>query len=80
MKVIIDGIEYVPAKEVVVNADDVARTLLSQFWGEIKNDEEIYKIMDSVRICVSDCFHEDEGWDWNEFLAELARQAQRNKN
>ena len=34
-EVIIDGIKYLPAKEVDSNRDAIIRGLMSEFWGEL---------------------------------------------
>jgi len=34
MNVVIDGVKYVPAKEVVVNREVLLRALVELFWGD----------------------------------------------
>ena len=34
MNVVIDGVKYVPAKEVVVNREVLLRALIGLFWGD----------------------------------------------
>ena len=49
MEVIIDGIRYIPAKNVIANRMNIAKGLLMQFWGvcddkqanELINDGEL---------------------------------------
>jgi len=54
-KVIIDGVEYVPAKEALANRDAIARTLLQQFWGDC-DAEKIQELIDSpdIKVLVHD--------------------------
>lgn len=50
-KVIIDDVEYIPAKEALANEESIARGLLMQFWGEC-TDEDLHKLIGSPSICV----------------------------
>jgi hypothetical protein len=38
--VVIDGVTYVPICEANPNAEQIARALMQQFWGEIPHDKD----------------------------------------
>lgn len=54
-KVIIDGVEYIPAKEALANRIDIAKGLLMGFWGvcSTAKAEELIKD-ESIKVLVHD--------------------------
>ena len=54
MKVIIDGVEYIPAKEAIANRDAVIRGLLSSFWGELGKEYDENDKCSDVYVFVTD--------------------------
>ncbi len=75
-KVIIDGVEYIPAREVITNEEDIARGLLTLFWGKSLNKNNIKELIDDDSICV---YVGDELPDGGEYtlrnvLDEIAKQ------
>jgi len=54
-EVIIDGVRYIPAAEVVVNSDDVAKALYRECWGDLEMDD---KDLDRLWVIVTDDRHE----------------------
>jgi hypothetical protein len=70
MDVIIDGVLYVPAKEVVANRNDVAKALLLEWWGSC-SDEKLAEILGDgyVYVCVND---DGEGVPIEKILNNLA--------
>lgn len=75
MNVIIDGVQYVPAKEVLLKPNIFMKKLLAQFWGDDflinLSLEEIQKRMDGLRVWVSDMVPPDSGQDIGEFYRSL---------
>lgn len=53
--VVIDGVTYVPISEANPNAEQIARALMQQFWGEIPSD------MDWKKEAAELFVHVDEG-------------------
>lgn len=70
-EVIIDGVKYVPAREVLVDSNLVIETLLQQFWGVALNDKS-FEYISNLRILVSDGLSEHQGESFEEFIARLA--------
>lgn len=54
MEVVIDGVLYLPAKQVLANRDSIIRGLMSEFWGEIDKDYDEAKICNGVFVYVDD--------------------------
>ena len=54
-KVIIDGVEYIPAKEANANELAIAKGLLMQFWG-VCDDDKARELSDDsdIRVLVND--------------------------
>lgn len=72
MKVIIDGVEYIPAKNVVANELDIKKALLLQFWGVLK-DSQVDEHCSDLRVVVSDYFETDQGQTIQELINEIAK-------
>ena len=53
--VVIDGITYIPARDVLANEDAIARGLLVHFWGNC-TDEQLaeFKADSEIRVSVND--------------------------
>jgi len=58
MNVVIDGVKYVPAKEVVVNREVLLRALVELFWGDeaIQSIEWFEKEASTLAIMVTDVY------------------------
>jgi hypothetical protein len=54
MKVIIDGEEYLLAREVLANRDAIIRGLLSEFWGELGKTYNEKEKCDGITVFVND--------------------------
>jgi len=72
-KVIIDGIEYIPAKEALANRDVIARALLSYFYGEC-SDNTLQELINNDTICVY-VNDEGKGNSLKEVLDEIAKRS-----
>lgn len=72
-KVIIDDIEYIPAKEALANSEVIARSLLSYFWGEC-SDSTLQELIndDTIHVYVND---EGKGNSLKEILNEIAKRS-----
>ena len=72
MKVIIDDVEYIPAKNALANRMDIIRGLLSIFWGTCSDEtaEELYEDP-NIRVIVSDS--SNEGISLKEMVDEIAK-------
>ena len=53
MKVVIDGIEYIPATELDAGSL-LARALVSEYWGSGTTDEHVSKMSDGLFVIVTD--------------------------
>ena len=54
-KVIIDGVLYIPAKEVLANRMEIAKGLLMGFWGECDDEKANEFINDpDIKVLVND--------------------------
>jgi len=72
-KVVIDGVEYIPAKNVVANEMAIAKGLLMQFWGVCSDEKATELINDkSISVVVTD---EYQGESLRSVLDEIAKQA-----
>lgn len=38
MDVVIDGVKYLPAKQVLANRDAIIRGLMSEYWGDLMSE------------------------------------------
>ncbi len=58
MRVTIDGIEYIPAKEAIANRIEIAKGLLIGWWGKA-NDKDAQRFINdtSIRVDVNDNGH-----------------------
>lgn len=74
MKVVIDGVTYIPAKEAVANERVIARGLLLQFWGRA-SDEDIDEMLadGDVFVYVND---EGKGVTLRNALDDIAEEAE----
>ena len=71
MRVTIDGVEYIPAKEALANETAIAKGLLSFFWGECSDDKAKELANDpEIRVYVNDS---GEGVLLRTVLDEIAR-------
>lgn len=72
-RVIIDGIEYIPAKEANANTLEIAKGLLMSFWGTC-DDEKAKELMNdpSIRVLVNDY---GEGIPLSEVMDDIAKEA-----
>lgn len=73
-KVIIDGVEYIPAKDALANRKEIARGLLRQFWGKC-NDETIEKSIRSQNIKVLVHDWDAGGQTLEEVLDQISKEA-----
>ncbi len=72
-KVIIDGVEYIPAKDALANEMAIAKGLLMQFWGTCPDDKAQELINDSsICVYVGDEYGENT---LRNVLDEIAKQA-----
>lgn len=69
-EVYIDGVKYVPAKEVVVHSEKFIEALIAQYWGTPVT-KAAHEYMENLRILVSDGLSEDEGESFKEFIERL---------
>lgn len=71
-KVIIDGIEYIPAKEALANRTAIAKGLLMQYWDNCSSEkmEELIKD-EGIKVLVHDW--EAGGKQLSEVLDDIAR-------
>ncbi len=59
---VIDGVKYVPAREVVVNSEMILRALIEWWWGDT-SDKDVGWLEDSAKslaLFVTDSYTEDE--------------------
>lgn len=71
MKVIIDGVEYVPVMESDVNMEAIARGLVYQFWGTVGKGERLAEQMEGLSVIVTD---NGRGEPILSVLADIARE------
>lgn len=71
MKVVIDGVRYVPVVEANANMEAIARGLIYQFWGEAGEGKELAEKMEGLRVRV---FDDGEGEPIESVLADIARE------
>ena len=73
-KVLIDGVEYIPAKEALANEKAIARGLLQQFWG-VCTDERLEELVKSedIKVLVHDW--DAGGKTLREVLDDIAKEA-----
>ena len=72
MKVVIDGVEYIPAKSALVNRQDILRTLLETYWGDL--DEAMTLDAQAKNLWVQ-VYDDGEGTPLLEFMDLLAKRA-----
>jgi len=70
-EVYIDGVKYVPYRDVIVDKDKLINEILSLYWGEGANWSVECSL--DLRIVVGDWFDESEGVSIQEFIEQLAR-------
>lgn len=72
MKVEIDGVVYAPVATVSLDAANLRRALVEQWWGS-GSDEELdsYARDSGLRVLVSDNLAGDDGESLDEFVARV---------
>ncbi len=71
--VIIDGVEYIPAKQTLGNRESIARALLSYFYGEC-SDSTLQSLINDDTICIL-VNDEGKGNTLKEVLDEIAKRS-----
>lgn len=54
-RVIIDGVEYVPVTQGTPHAEQIARALMEQFWGELSQCQDWRKEAAELWVHVDEC-------------------------
>ena len=57
-RVIIDGVEYVPVTQGAPHAEQIARALMEQFWGQLSQDQDWRKEAAELWVHVDECSHD----------------------
>ncbi len=57
-RVIIDGVEYVPITQGTPHAEQIARALMEQFWGELSEDRDWQTEAGELFVHVDECSHD----------------------
>jgi hypothetical protein len=71
-EVTVDGVRYVPVREVIVNHDLLMQKLIEVWWGPIRNEEEkatAFAYAGNLRVIVTDT--EDRGVSIEDFIESL---------
>ncbi len=78
-EVFIDGVRYLPAREVAASEQAIMEGLLMQWWGDCKGKtiEEIRTLCRDVRVIVTDCFDSTQGDTVENVIAEITEIQQR---
>lgn len=78
MKVIIDGVEYIPAKQANANTLQIAKGLLQGFWGTCSDNKANEFINDpDIMVYVND---DGKGITLSECLDNIADEADKHNN
>jgi hypothetical protein len=76
MKVLIDGVQYVPVIKANTNIEAIAKGLIYQFWGDISENENLYDKLDGLYIRVYD---DNIGYPIQNVLSDIVRELGKNK-